>query len=69
MSSLIVQMKTEKIGLQKFLYQYEVSNVGDVRCEGRRREETMKYVLNECPQFKEMKKTIWSRKVRKAKLN
>lgn len=40
---------------------------GGGRCK--RGEETVGHVLTECPQFKEMRKTMWANEVRKARLN
>ena len=68
-SSLMVQMRTGKIGLRKFLYERKVPNVEDARCGCRRGEETVRHVLTECPRFKEMRRTMWAREVRKARLN
>ena len=64
-------MRTGKIGLRKFLYERKVPDVRDSRCGCRRGEETVRHVLTdvltECPRFKEMRKTMWAREVRKAR--
>ena len=41
----------------------------NVRCGCRRGEETVRHILTECPQFKEMRRTIWAQEVRKARFN
>lgn len=68
-SSLMVQIKKEKIGPWKFLYECKVPNVEDVRYECRRGEVTVRHVLTECPRFKKMRRTMWAKEVRKARLN
>ena len=68
-SSLIVQMRTGKIGLRKFLHERNVPEVKDARCGCKRGEETVRHVLTECTRFKEIRRTMWAREVRKARLN
>ena len=65
-SSLMVKMRTGKIGLRKFLH---VPEVKGTRCGCRRGEETLRHVLTECTRFKEMRRTMWAREVRKARLD
>ncbi len=62
-------MRTGKIGLRKFLHERNVPEVKDVRCGCRRGEETVSHVLTECTRFKEIRRTMWAREVRKARLN
>ena len=57
-SSLIVQMRTGKIGLRKFLHERNVPKVKDARCGCRRGEETVRHVLTECTRFKKIRRTI-----------
>ena len=61
--------ETGKIGLRKFLHERKMPEVKDARCGCRRGEETVRHVLTECRRFKEMKRTMWARDVRKARLN
>ena len=65
----MIQMRTGKIGLRKFLYERKVPGVEDARCGCKRGEETVRHVLTEGPRFKEMRRTLWAREVRKARLN
>ncbi len=66
---LIVQMRTGKIGLRKFLHERNLPEVKDARCGCKRGEEIVRHVLTECIRFKERRRTIWAREVGKAKLN
>ncbi len=68
MSSLIVQMRTGKIGLRKFLLERNMPEVKNARFGCKRREETVRHLLTECTCFKEIRRTIWALKVRKARL-
>lgn len=65
----MVQRRTGKIGLRNFLYERKVPWVRDARCWCRRGGETVRYVFTECTRFKEMKRTMWAREVRKARLS
>ena len=47
-SSLIVQMRTEKIGLKKFLHSREVPGFDSPECPCRRGMQSAKYLLIEC---------------------
>ena len=68
-SSLMIQMRTGKIGLRRFLYERKEPGVEIGRCGCKRGEETVRHVLTEGPRFKEMRRTLWAREVRKARLN
>ena len=68
-SSLMVQIRTGKIGLRRFLHERNVPEVKDERCGCRRGEETVRHVLTECTRYKEMRRSMWAREVRKARLN
>ena len=46
-SSLMVQMRTGKIGLRKFLYERNVPDIGDTVCACGEGEETVRHVLTE----------------------
>lgn len=43
--------------------------VKDAKCEYRREKETMRYILTECICFKEIRRIIWVRELRKASVN
>ena len=65
----MVQMRTGKVGLRKFLYERKIPDVEAARCGCRRGEETVRHLLTECLRFKEMRRTMWAREVKKARLN
>ena len=55
-SSLLIQMRTEKIGLRDFLYQRGVPEITDPQCvcgEGR---QTVMHVLMRCRRFKDLRR-------------
>lgn len=68
-SSLMVQMRTGKIGLRKFLYERNVPDIEDTECACGEGEETVRHVLTECSQFSELRKIMWADEVRKARFN
>ncbi len=68
-SSLMVQMRTGKISLRKFLYERNVPNIEDTEYACREGGETVRHVLTECSQFSKLRKIIWADKVRKARFN
>ena len=47
-TSLITQMRTEKIGLKAFLYSRRVRGVEDEECECEAKEQTVRHILREC---------------------
>lgn len=68
-SSLMYQMRTSKIGLRKFLYERNVPDIDNTECACGEGEKTVRHVLTECSQFREMRRTIWADEVRKARYN
>ena len=68
-SSLMVQMRTGKIGLKKFLYERNVPGIEDTECACGEGEETVRHVLTECSQFAEMRRTFWADEVKNARYN
>ena len=68
-SSLMIQMKTGKIGLRKFLYERNVPDIEDTECACGEGEETLRHVLTECSQFSELRRIIWADEVKKARYN
>ena len=65
----MVQMRTGKIDLRKFLYERNVPDIEDTECACGEGEETVRHVLTECSQFSELKRIIWADKVKKAWYN
>ena len=65
----MVQMRTGKVGLRKFLYERKIPDVEAARCGCRRGEETVRHVLTEWLRFKKMRGKMWAREVQKARLN
>ena len=57
-SSLMIQIKTGKIGLKKFLYERNVFSIEDTECACREGKELVRQILTECSQFGEMKRTL-----------
>ena len=68
-SSLMVQMRRCKIGLKKFLYEWNLPSTEDTECTFREREESVRQILTKCSHFGVMKRTIWADEVRKANCN
>ena len=68
-SSLMVQMRTGKIGLRKFLYERNVPDISNTECACGEGEETVRHVLTECSQFSELRKITWADEVKKARYN
>ena len=60
-SSLIVQMRTAKIGLRQFLFLRKVPDVDDDKCECRRGSQTVRHVLFSCPLSRELRQATWGR--------
>jgi len=59
LSSVITQMRTEKIGLRQFLYQRHVPGVEDGQCECGRGSQTVRHVLLACPRHTVLRRRIW----------
>ena len=62
-SSLLVQMRTGKIGLRSFLYTRKI--VEDERCECGHTSQTVRHVLMECRKFNRLRQEIWKEERRK----
>lgn len=60
-SSLIVQLRTAKIGLRQFLVLRKVPDVDDDKCECRRGSQTVRHVLFSCPLYRELRQETWGR--------
>jgi hypothetical protein len=50
-SSLIIQLRTQKIGLRAFLHARKVPGVGDARCSCGEGAQTVKHILLQCPMW------------------
>ncbi len=59
LNSLMVSIKTGKIGRSEFLYKHKMPDVRDMRYKCTRKEETIRHIFTECPRLKEMKKIMW----------
>lgn len=60
LSSLIVQMRTGKIGLRKFLYKQRVPGIEDRGCDlCGRGEQTVHHILSMCRKFRVERKDTW----------
>jgi ribonuclease HI len=58
LSSIIVQLRTEKIGLKLFLYQRGVPGIDDGLCACRRGLQSVKHVLLSCPHYAGLRKSV-----------
>ena len=59
--SLIVQLRTAKIGLQQSLLLRKVLDVDDDKCECRRGPQTVRYALFFCSLYCELRQVTWGR--------
>ena len=60
LSSLVVQMRTGKIGLRKFLYERRVPGVEDKGCDlCRQGEQTVHHILSTCRKFRAERESTW----------
>ena len=55
-SALLVQMRTQKIGLNKFLYDANVSEFDTPRCSCERDEQSVLHVLMNCPTYHKLRR-------------
>ena len=55
-SALLVQMRTEKIGLKDFLFNHRVPGVHNARCHCGARRQTVAHVLLSCRHYKDLRK-------------
>ncbi|EKG18594.1 reverse transcriptase, putative [Macrophomina phaseolina MS6] len=58
LSSLIIQMRTGKIGLRHFLQQRKVPGIGSGECECGQGLQTVSHVLYTCSRFSELRLTF-----------
>ncbi len=55
-SSILIQMRTEKIGLKDFLYHRKVPEISDPRCPCGEGRQTVMHVLLRCRRFKDLRR-------------
>lgn len=53
-NSLIIQMRTSKIGLKKFFYKQNLPGIKDMKCACDEGKEIVRYVPTKCSRFAEM---------------
>ena len=58
-SSLIVQMRTAKIGLRHFLHTSKVPGITDGKCECRRENQTVRHVTTQCRNHSQLRRETW----------
>lgn len=61
LSTVIVQMRTGKIGLRHYLYRYGVPDMQDGDCRCGRTTQTVRHVLLACPLFKNLREQYLAR--------
>ncbi|KAJ3571479.1 hypothetical protein NPX13_g5362 [Xylaria arbuscula] len=54
-SAILVQLRTEKIGLRDFLFKRKVPDITDPKCSCGERRQTVLHVLFQCRQFKDLR--------------
>ena len=64
-SSLITQIRTEKIGLKSFLYNRRVPGVEEESCECGANKQTARHILHECRLFNRQRRECWAKERRK----
>lgn len=57
-SLLIVQIKTGKIHLKKFLYQQNIPDIEDTKCICRKRKKTVRYIPTNYLQYSKLRKIM-----------
>jgi hypothetical protein len=60
LSSIIVQMRTEKIGLKWFLSQWKMPDITNTDYEYGRGNQTVRHVLLACPMFNDLRREVWN---------
>ena len=64
-TSLITQIRTEKIGLKAFLYSRKVSDVENDQCDCGRIKQTARHLLYECRLLASQRRRLWAAERRK----
>ena len=65
-SSLITQIRTEKIGLRAFLYSRFVPGIDEESCTCGARRQTARHILHECRLLSRQRREWWANEKRKA---
>ena len=58
-SALLVQMRTQKIGLNDFLYHFRVPDIETPRCSCGYGNQTVRHVLMKCSNYMELRRETW----------
>jgi ribonuclease HI len=59
LSSILVQMRTGRIGLREYLHSRNVSDIEDDRCQCRQASQTISHVLLTCRRHARLRKNLW----------
>jgi ribonuclease HI len=59
LSSILVQMRTGKIGLRHYLYSRNVPDIEDDRCRCGQSSQTVAHVLLSCRQYAQLREAVW----------
>jgi hypothetical protein len=65
LSSVLIQLWTEKIGFRYFLFHRHVREVTDAACDCGRGEQTVRHVLVACPTHHNLRKETWEKEDRR----
>ena len=65
--ALVIQMRTQKIGLRKFLYNRRVPGYEDPACDCGRGLQGVLHVLMECPLYHKQRGELWREERREKK--
>ncbi len=58
-STLIVQMRTAKIGLRHFLHTSRVPSITDGKCKCKRAKQTVRHVMTQCRKHSQLRRETW----------
>jgi hypothetical protein len=64
LSSIIIQMRTERIGLRKYLHQRKVPDITDDQCGCGHGSQTVKHILLACSLFNDLRTRTWTKEDR-----
>ena len=62
-SSVLTQIRTEKVGLRAYLFDRYVPGIDDARCECGSRRQTARYILEECRYYRVARERYWSKEL------
>ncbi len=66
-SLLMIQAKTDKIGLKFFFNKRYISSIKDIECVYGKKKETVKHILTKYSLFSKMKRMFWKEEIRKTR--